>query len=84
MYTLERTCKYKTVWGILSFCFLVISIWGLCRGGEEMLQYGFINEPLPSIAMVVSFFAAIISFLIFLTLHAIHKDIAEQLKCMEN
>lgn len=84
MYTLERTCKYKAVWGILSFCFLAISIWGLFYGGEEILRYGFMNEPLPSITMVASFFAAIISFFIFLTLHAIQKDIAEQLKCMEN
>lgn len=48
------------------------------------LEYGFMNEPLPSITMVASFFAAIISSFIFLTLHAIQKDIAEQLKCMEN
>ena len=84
MYTLERTCKYKAVWGILSFCFLTVSIWGLYRGGEEILIDGFMNEPLPSITMVASFFAAIISFFIFLTLHAIQKDIAEQLKCMKN
>lgn len=84
MYTLERTCKYKAVWGILSVCFLAISIWGLFYGGEEILRYGFMNEPFPSITMVVSFFAAIISFFIFLTLRAIQKDIKEQLKCMEN
>ena len=76
MCTLERTCKCKVVWGILSFCFLVISIWGYYYGGDELLQYGFMNEPLQSITMVVSFFAAVISFLVFLTLHAIQKDIA--------
>ena len=84
MYTLERTCKCKIVWGILAFCFLAISLWGLYYGGDELLRYGFINEPFPSITMVASFFAAIISFFIFLTLHAIQKDIAEQLKRMEN
>ena len=84
MYTMERTCKYRIVWGILSICFFAISIWGYCHGGNELLQYGFMNEPLQSIMMVASFFAAIISFLIFLTLHAIQKDIADQLKCMDN
>ena len=82
MYRLERTCKCKVLWGVLSVLFLLLSLWGYGYGGEELLHNGFLNEPLPCIVMVVSFFSFLISLGLFLTLRAIQKDIAEQLTCV--
>ena len=65
-------------------CFFCLSLEGLVGGGYEIVEYGFMNEPLPSIVMVAAFFAGVISLLLCLTLHALQKDIAEQLKCLEN
>ena len=82
MYRLERTGKWKVLWGVLAVLFLVLSLWGYGYGGEELLQDGFLNEPLPCIVMIVSFFGFLISLALCLTLRAIQKDVAEQLTCV--
>ena len=82
MYKLERTRKFQVLWGVLAFLFLVFSLWGFWKGGDEMLQSGFCNEPLPCIVMVAAFFGFLISLGLFFTLRALQKDIAEQLTCV--
>ena len=82
MYKLERTRKFQVLWGVLAFLFLVLSLWGFWNGGDEMLQSGFFNVPLPCIVMVVAFFSFLISLGVFFTLRAIQKDIEEQLSCV--
>ena len=84
MYKLERMKKWKIRWGIAAVVCFCLSLEGLVGGGYEIIEYGFMNEPLPSIVMVAAFFAGVISLLLCLSLHALQKDIAEQLKCLEN
>ena len=82
MYKLERTRKFQVLWGVLALFFVVLAVWGFWKGGDELLQSGFFNEPLPCIVMIVSFFGFGISLGLFFTLRALQKDIAEQLTCV--
>ena len=84
MYTLERMKKWKIIWGIAAAVFFCLSLEGLVGGGHEIVEYGFMNEPLPSIVMIAAFFAGIISVLMCLTIHGLQKDISEQLKFLKN
>lgn len=84
MYTLERMKKWKIRWGIAAVVFFCLSLEGLVRGGYEIVEYGFMNEPLPSIVMLAAFFAGVISVLMCLTIHALQKDMEEQLKFLKN
>jgi len=83
MYTLERTKKLKAIWGILAGLFFALSILGFMAGGAEPIFDGYMNEPLPSIAMVAAFFASILSLVICLTLHSIEKDAADHLSYLK-
>lgn len=83
MYRLDRTRKCKIVLGVFTIVFLVLSVCGYMGGGYEILEYGFMNEPLPSIIMVSSLFCAVICFVSFLGLNALEKDIAEWLKIID-
>ncbi len=84
MYSLERTGKIKIVSWILSIIFLLISILCYFRGGDELLSYGFMNEPFCAVVMVAAFFVALVCALIAVALHAIQKDIAEHLKYLDH
>lgn len=79
MYKLEQTRKCKIAFGFLTFLFLVISIIGYGVGGGELLEYGFMNNKLACITMVVAFFCMVICGLATVTIHALEKDIAEWL-----
>lgn len=84
MYTLERTKKMKVIWGCLSSGFFGLSVWCFLLGGAEPVFYGYMNEPLPSIVMVAAFFASVLSLVVCLTIHALQKDMAEELKYLKN
>lgn len=84
MYTLERTKKMKAIWGSMTAGFFCLSVWGFGAGGAEPIFDGYMNEPLPSIVMVVAFFASILSLTICLTLNAIEKDAADHLSYLKN
>ena len=83
MYRLERAHKCKITFGVLAVVFFLCCILGYMSGGDELIQYGFMNTPLASIIMVVSLFAAIICFTACLTVNAMEKDIAEWLEILE-
>lgn len=83
MYRLDRTRKCRISFGVLAIVFLVLSVCGYMGGGYEILEYGFMNEPLPSIVMVSSLFCAGVCFVGFLGLRALEKDIAEWLKIID-
>ena len=83
MYRLDRTRKCRIAFCVLATVFLVLSVCGYMGGGYEILEYGFMNEPLPSIVMVSSFFCAFICFASVLGLNALEKDIAEWLKIID-
>jgi len=80
MYKMERTHKWKIVFCVLSIVFFALSVRGFMAGGYEIIQYGFMNEPLSSIVMVSSLLCAIICLLCFFTVNALEKDITEWLK----
>ena len=73
----------KAIWGSLSAVFFGLSVWCFMAGGAEPIFDGYMNEPLPSIVMVAAFFAAILSLVISLTLHAIEKDAADHLSYLK-
>ena len=83
MYKLERTRKYKLIFGVLAFVFFVLFIRGFMRGGAEIIIDGFMSEPLPSIVMVSSLLCSIICLLCFLVVNALEKDISEWLKIID-
>lgn len=84
MYHFDRTKKVVIFFYILSVISFVLTILGFANGGEEMLSYGFINNPLAAILMVVSFGLFLVTLLAGLGLSALTKDIAEELKLLEN
>lgn len=83
MYKLDRTRKCKIIFCVLAIVFFVLSIRGFVAGGYEIIQYGFMNEPLSSIVMVSSLFCTIICLLCFFTVNALEKDITEWLKMID-
>ena len=84
MYTLERTKKWKVRWGIAAAVFFCLGVEGFVGGGHEIMKYGFMNEPFPSIVMVAAFFASALSLGVCLTIHALQKDLAEHFKSLRN
>jgi len=84
MYHFDRTKKIVVFFYILSGISFLLTIIGFRYGGGEMLIYGFINTPLGAILMVVSFGMFLISLLAGLGFSALTKDIAEELKLLEN
>ena len=83
MYKLDKTRKYKIIFGVLTLVFFVLFVRGLMRGGAEIIFDGFMNEPLPSIVMVCSLFCAIVCLICCLVVNALEKDIAEWLKIID-
>lgn len=84
MYHFDRTKKMVVIFYLLSAISFLLTIIGFAYGGGEMLRYGFINTPLAAILMVVSFGVFLISLLTGLGLSALTRDIAEELKLLEN
>ncbi len=84
MYHFDRTKKMVVIFYLLSAISFLLTIIGFAYGGGEMLRYGFINTPLAAILMVVSFGVFLISLLAGLGLSALTRDIAEELKLLEN
>ena len=82
MYVLERTKKWKVRWAIVAAVFFCLGVEGFVGGGYEIMEYGFMNEPFPSIVMVAAFFASVLSLGVFLTLHSLQKDLAEHFKSL--
>ena len=83
MYQLDRARKGKIAFGVLALVFVVLFIFGYGTGGYEVMTYGYMNEPIATIIMVVSLFSAVICLVAFLTMTALEKDIAEWLKILE-
>ena len=73
----------KAIWGCLAAGFFGLSVLSFFKGGGELLFDGFMNEPLASIVMVVSFFASILSVVIAQTLDGIEKDAADHLSYLK-
>ena len=84
MYVMDRTRKCRTAAVALTLLFAACMVWGFCAGGGEVIECGFMNEPLPTIVMVVSFFAAVISLFLCFLIRALEKDMAENLKSIDN
>lgn len=83
MYRLDRTRRLKFAALFLSFLSAVLMFVGYACGGDELIAYGFINYPLGAILMVVSFFAMLLFLFLFILLGCIEKDIAENLKSID-
>ena len=83
MYTLERTKKMKAIWGCLAAAFFGLSVLSFFKGGGWLILEGSMDEPLPSIVMVVSFFASILSVVIAQTLDGIEKDAKDHLSYLK-
>ena len=76
MYAMDRTRKCRAAAVVLTLLFAACTVWGFCAGGGEVIECGFMNEPLPTIVMVVSFFAAVFSlFLCFLSFFILHDGL---------
>ena len=83
MYKLDRTRKCKFAFGILALIFFVICILGYGFGGRDLLEHGWMNDPLAGIVMVAAFFCTVICTIAFFTVHALEKDIAEWLEIVD-
>ena len=83
MYEMDRTKKCRATAVILTLLFTALTVWGFCAGGCEIIEYGFMNEPLPSIVMVASFFAAVFSLFQCFLIRSVEKDMAEIFKSID-
>ncbi|SHO48359.1 hypothetical protein [Anaerocolumna xylanovorans] len=84
MYDLERTKKVIIIMFGLSAVSLILAFVGFAGGGEELIRYGFMNNPGHAILMFVSAGVFLISLLTGVGFRALSKDIAEVLKCIDN
>ena len=83
MYWFERTHRWKFVFVALTIVSVILFFLGYGGGGRDMILYGFVNNPLYCIAMVVSLFSAIFCLIASLTLNALEKDITEWIRSLE-
>lgn len=83
MYNLERTKKTIIAMFCLSAVSLILTFIGFANGGWELLRYGFMNNPAPSILMFVFAGIFIVSLLTGIGFKALSKDIAEELKFLD-
>lgn len=83
MYRMDRTRKCKVAFGISALIFFVMCILGYGFGGKDLLEYGWMNDPLAGIVMVAAFFCTVICTIAFFTVHALEKDIAEWLEIVD-
>lgn len=84
MYVLERTKKVIIAMFCLSAVSLLLAFIGFAGGGEELIRYGFMNNPGHTILMFVSTGVFVISLLTGVGFKALCKDIAEELKYIDN
>lgn len=84
MYDLERTKKTIAAMFCLSALSLILTFAGFAGGGEELIRYGYMNNPGHTILMFTGTGVFIISLLVGIGLKALGRDIAEVLKSMEN
>lgn len=84
MYKMERTKKVIATMFCLSAVSLILTVAGFAGGGEELIRYGFMNNPGHAILMFVGAGMFLISLLTGIGFRALSKDIAEELKCMDN
>ncbi|EPR11490.1 hypothetical protein [Ruminiclostridium papyrosolvens] len=84
MYDLERTKKTIIIMFCLSAVSLILTFIGFAGGGEELIRYGFMNNPGHTILMFVSAGVFIISILTGFGFKALFKDITEELKYIDS
>jgi len=60
MFAMEKIKRCEIYAVLLSIGFLLLGGWGFVKGGVEIIADGFMNEPFPSIVMVVSVGLAIV------------------------
>lgn len=84
MYHFDRVKKIIIVSYLISASSFITAVICFLHGGGETLQYGFMNEPVPSIMMFTAIGVCIISFVIGKGLKAVKLDAEEELKLLEN
>ncbi len=80
MYSLTRAKRMGVIMYIMSIVLFIMSFWGFSHGGEWLLRYGFMNDPLAAILMCVFAGLSFVFLFIGLGLKALSKDISEELK----
>ena len=83
MFELDTAKKYMVRIFILSGLSLWFSGVAWFRGGYQLILYGFMNEPLASILMVMFWGLTILFFVLGLVIRAISRDIREHLKYLD-
>lgn len=83
MYRLDRTRKLKFVALALTFLSVVLVFVGYIFGGDELIAYGFMNDPFGAILMIAAFFAALIFAFLVKLIDSIEKDMAENLRSID-
>lgn len=84
MLFLTRTKRMRVIMYIMSIVSLAFSFQGFIHGGEGLLRYGFMNDPLASILMCVFAGLALVFLFIGLGLKTLSMDITEELKSLSN
>lgn len=84
MYDLERTKKTIVTMFCLSVVSLTLTFIGLFGGGEELIRDGIMNKPGYTILMFVSAGIFIISLFTGFGFRALSRDLAEELKYIDN
>ncbi len=84
MFNLDRTKKVIIAMFSLSAVSLVLSFIGFAVGGSELIMNGYMNSPGHTILMFASFGVFILSLLTGIGFRALSKDIAEELKYLND
>ena len=83
MYRLDRTRRLKFAALAMAFLSAVLTAVGYACGGDELLDYGFMNDPFGAILMIAAFFSTVIFLFFFKLIDSIEKDMAENLKSID-
>lgn len=83
MYRLDRTRRLKFAALALALLSAVLTVIGYAGGGAELLDYGFMNDPFEAILMIAAFFAMLLFLFLFILVGCVEKDIAENLKSID-
>ena len=84
MFKLERTRRIRAVGIFVCVLLFLLSGWGWAKGGSDLLEHGFLNEPFPCIAMISAAIGGVLALLFCLGLSALEKDVTEHLKCLNS
>lgn len=84
MFKLERTRRIRGIGILVCILLFALSVWGWAKGGSELLEYGFLNEPFPCIVMIGAAIGGVLALLFCLGLSALEKDVTEHLKCLNS